>query len=276
MKCERCQKNPAVARIDQIVNGRREAHFLCQSCAEELMGVAMNQLGGSDDAGEPAGSPFGFNGSRNNSASAGSKNTATAERQGKHSKTPTLDQYGRDLTAEAAEGRLDPAAGRVRELRRVITVLGRRQKNNPVLIGEPGVGKTAIVEGLARRINAGDVPPGLRDKRIISLNIGGMVAGAMMRGQFEQRIKSILEEVRQAPEIIVFIDELHTVVGEGVAEGAFGAADMLNPALARGELPCIAARTLNEYRKHIDKDVAMERRFQPIMVGEPSAAEAIE
>ncbi|HEU0000673.1 MAG TPA: AAA family ATPase, partial [Ktedonobacteraceae bacterium] len=276
MKCERCQKNPAVARIDQIVNGRRESHFLCQSCAEELMGVAMNQMGGSEDTGEPGGFPFGFNGNRNNSASAGSKNTATAERQGKHSKTPTLDQYGRDLTAEAAEGKLDPAAGRVRELRRVITVLGRRQKNNPVLIGEPGVGKTAIVEGLARRINEGDVPSTLRNKRIVALNIGGMVAGAMFRGQFEQRIKSILEELRESPDVIVFIDELHTVVSAGAAEGAVGAADMLKPALARGELRCIGATTLDEYRKHIEKDAALERRFQPVKVGEPTPEEAVE
>ncbi|MGH2494392.1 MAG: AAA family ATPase [Ktedonobacteraceae bacterium] len=276
MKCERCQKNPAVARIDQIVNGRRESHFLCQSCAEELMGMTMNQVGGADDTGEPGGFPFGFNGNRNNAASAGSKNTATAERQGKHSKTPTLDQYGRDLTAEAAEGKLDPAAGRVRELRRVITVLGRRQKNNPVLIGEPGVGKTAIVEGLARRINEGDVPSTLRNKRIVALNIGGMVAGAMFRGQFEQRVKSILEELRESPDVIVFIDELHTVVGAGAAEGAVGAADMLKPALARGELRCIGATTLDEYRKHIEKDAALERRFQPVKVGEPTPEEAIE
>ncbi len=275
MKCERCQKNPAVARIDQIVNGRREAHFLCQSCAEELMGMAMNQMGGSDDAGEPAGFPFGFNTNRSNAA-AGSKNTATAERQGKHSKTPTLDQYGRDLTAEAMEGKLDPAAGRARELRRLITVLGRRQKNNPVLIGEPGVGKTAIVEGLARRINDGDVPSTLRNKRIVTLNIGGMVAGAMFRGQFEQRIKSILEELRESPDVIVFIDELHTVVGAGAAEGAVGAADMLKPALARGELRCIGATTLDEYRKHIEKDAALERRFQPVKVDEPTPEEAIE
>jgi ATP-dependent Clp protease ATP-binding subunit ClpC len=277
MKCERCQKNPASVRVDQIVNGRREAHFLCQSCAEELMGVAMESTGGAGDAGEPGGFPFGFNGNRNNTASsAGGRNTATAERQGKHSKTPTLDQYGRDLTAEAAEGRLDPAAGRVRELRRVITVLGRRQKNNPVLIGEPGVGKTAIVEGLARRINDGDVPSTLRNKRIVALNIGGMVAGAMFRGQFEQRIKSILEELRESPDVIVFIDELHTVVGAGAAEGAVGAGDMLKPALARGELRCIGATTLDEYRKHIEKDAALERRFQPIKVGEPTPEEAIE
>ncbi len=240
MKCERCQKNPASVRVDQIVNGRREAHYLCQSCAEELMGVAMDSTGGAGDAGEPGGFPFGFK------------------------------------TAEAAEGRLDPAAGRARELRRVITVLGRRQKNNPVLIGEPGVGKTAIVEGLARRINEGDVPSTLRNKRIVALNIGGMVAGAMFRGQFEQRVKSILEELRESPDVIVFIDELHTVVGAGAAEGAVGAADMLKPALARGELRCIGATTLDEYRKHIEKDAALERRFQPVKVGEPTPEEAIE
>jgi ATP-dependent Clp protease ATP-binding subunit ClpC len=276
MKCERCQKNPARVRVDQMVNGKRESHFLCQSCVEELMN-AMGQMGGFDDMGFPGGTPsgFGFSASGNNSGSTGGLNTATAERQAKHSKTPTLDQFGRDLTAEAAAGKLDPAAGRQRELRRVITVLGRRQKNNPVLIGEPGVGKTAIVEGLARRIVEGNIPPSLRGKRIVSLNIGGMVAGAMFRGQFEQRVKSILEELREAPDTIVFIDEVHTVVGAGAAEGAVGAGDMIKPALARGELRCIGATTLSEYRK-IEKDAALERRFQPIMVGEPSQEEAIE
>jgi ATP-dependent Clp protease ATP-binding subunit ClpC len=226
---------------------------------------------------EGAPSSFGFASNNGNPASAaGGRNTATAERKANNSKTPTLDQYGRDLTDEAAEGKLDPAAGRQRELKRLITVLGRRQKNNPVLIGEPGVGKTAIVEGLARRIHSGDVPATLRGKRIVSLNIGGMVAGAMFRGQFEQRVKSILEELRQADDVIVFIDELHTVVGAGAAEGAVGAADMLKPALARGELRCIGATTLDEYRKHIEKDAALERRFQPVMVDEPSEEEAVE
>jgi len=240
-----------------------------------LMGAAMEQMGGIGGPDMAGGAPFGF--PNNNSASAaGSTNTATAERQAKHSKTPTLDQFGRDLTAEAAEGKLDPAAGRGRELRRVITVLGRRQKNNPVLIGEPGVGKTAIVEGLAKRIHAGNVPATLKNKRIVALNIGGMVAGAMFRGQFEQRVKSILEELRQAPEVIVFIDELHTVVGAGAAEGAVGAGDMIKPALARGELRCVGATTLDEYRKDIEKDPALERRFQPIMVDEPTVEEAIE
>jgi ATP-dependent Clp protease ATP-binding subunit ClpC len=277
MKCERCEKNPARVRIDQIVNGRREQHYLCQSCVDELMGAAMGQMGGIDGEGNPDGAPFGFVSKNGNAASAaGGVNTATAERRSNNSKTPTLDQYGRDLTREVEEGKLDPAAGRQRELRRLITVLGRRQKNNPVLIGEPGVGKTAIVENLARRIYEGDVPSVLRGKRIVSLNIGGMVAGAMFRGQFEQRIKSILEELRQADDVIVFIDELHTVVGAGAAEGAVGAADMLKPALARGEMRCIGATTLDEYRKHIEKDAALERRFQPVMVDEPSAEEAIE
>jgi ATP-dependent Clp protease ATP-binding subunit ClpC len=282
MKCERCQKNPARVRVDQMVDGRRESHFLCQSCVDELMN-AMGQLGGFEGpstSGNDA--PFGFSNSNKFASATGSNgntgnlNTATAEQKVKQSKTPTLDQYGRDLTAEAAEGKLDPAAGRERELRRVITILGRRQKNNPALIGEPGVGKTAIVEGLARRIHEGNVPANLRGKRIVSLNIGGAVAGAMFRGQFEQRIKSILEELRNAREVIVFIDELHTIVGAGAAEGAVGAGDMIKPALARGELRCIGATTLDEYRKHVEKDAALERRFQPIMVGEPSVEEAID
>ncbi len=277
MKCERCEKNPARVRVDQIVNGRREQHYLCQSCVDELMSAAMGQMGGLDGEGIPDGAPFGFISKNGNTASsAGGLNTATAERRANTSKTPTLDQYGRDLTGEAAEGKLDPSAGRQRELRRLITVLGRRQKNNPVLIGEPGVGKTAIVEGLARRIHDGDVPASLRGKRIVTLNIGGMVAGAMFRGQFEQRVKSILEELRQADDVIVFIDELHTVVGAGAAEGAVGAADMLKPALARGELRCIGATTMDEYRKHIEKDAALERRFQPVKVDEPLEEEAIE
>ena len=281
MKCERCQKNSARVRVDQIVEGRREQHYLCQSCVDELMNSAMEQMGGMGlgNAGMPN-APFGFgsnfqNNVNNPAASANGRGTATAQ-QAPNSKTPTLDQFGRDLTAEVATGKLDPAAGRERELRRMITVLGRRQKNNPVLIGEPGVGKTAMVEGLARRIYEGNVPSNLRGKRIVSLNIGGMVAGAMFRGQFEQRIKSILEELRNAPDVIVFIDELHTVVGAGAAEGAVGAGDMLKPALARGELRCIGATTLDEYRKHIEKDAALERRFQPVMVNEPSVEEAIE
>ncbi|HEU5382642.1 MAG TPA: ATP-dependent Clp protease ATP-binding subunit [Ktedonobacteraceae bacterium] len=280
MKCERCGKNPASVQINQSINGQQEVHHLCRACVDELM-KSMGQAGIGDMLGDTfsGNAPFGFmsrNGANAGSGAPNASSTATAQQRAKYSKTPTLDQYGRDLTGEAADGKLDPASGRERELRRVITVLGRRQKNNPVLIGEPGVGKTAIVEGLARRIQEGNVPANLRDKRIVSLNIGGMVAGAMFRGQFEQRIKSILEELREAPNVIVFIDELHTVVGAGAAEGAVGAADMLKPALARGELRCIGATTLDEYRKHIEKDAALERRFQPVLVDEPSIEEAVE
>ena len=276
MKCERCGKNTAT--VSCRIQGSEKIHYLCQTCFDELMKSTMGQMG--DMLGDTfsGNAPFGFmpnNTATGSASSPNAANTATAKQRAKYSKTPTLDQYGRDLTAEAADGKLDPASGRERELRRVITVLGRRQKNNPVLIGEPGVGKTAIVEGLARRIQEGNIPASLRNKRIVSLNIGGMVAGAMFRGQFEQRMKSILEELREAPDVIVFIDELHTVVGAGAAEGAVGAADMLKPALARGELRCIGATTLDEYRKHIEKDAALERRFQPVLVDEPSVEEAI-
>jgi ATP-dependent Clp protease ATP-binding subunit ClpC len=279
--CERCKTNEARVRLDAIHNGKREQHYLCRTCAEELMG---GQLGASAEGsenllGDPGAlnNPFmGFGPPASGKAPAGKSGTATAQRPvDKHSKTPTLDQFGRDLTADARDGKLDPAAGREREIRRMITVLGRRQKNNPVLIGEPGVGKTAIVEGIARRIAEGRVPAPLQNKRIVSLSMGGMVAGAMFRGQFEERIKSVLEEVREAQDVILFIDELHTVVGAGAAEGAVGAADLLKPALARGELRAIGATTLDEYRKHIEKDAALERRFQPVMVGEPSVEEAI-
>jgi ATP-dependent Clp protease ATP-binding subunit ClpB len=187
-----------------------------------------------------------------------------------------LEKYGRDLTDAARAGKLDPVIGRDEEIRRVIQVLSRRTKNNPVLIGEPGVGKTAIVEGLAQRIVRGDVPEGLQDKRIIGLDLGAMVAGAKYRGEFEERLKAVLKEIADSEgEIIVFIDELHTVVGAGAAEGAMDASNMLKPMLARGELHAIGATTLDEYRKHIEKDAALERRFQPVYVGEPSVEDTI-
>ncbi len=195
---------------------------------------------------------------------------------GRGNKTPTLDEFGSNLTQMALDGKLDPVVGRAKEIERVIQILGRRTKNNPVLIGEPGVGKTAIAEGLAQRIISADVPDILEDKRVVTLDIGLLVAGTKYRGEFEERLKKIMDEIRQAGNVILVIDEVHTLIGAGAAEGAIDAANILKPALARGELQCIGATTLDEYRKHIERDAALERRFQPVMVGEPSVAETIE
>ena len=187
-----------------------------------------------------------------------------------------LDQFGRNLTQAAREGKLDPVIGREKEIERVMQVLSRRTKNNPVLIGEPGVGKTAVVEGLSQKIIKGEVPETLKDKQLYTLDLGALVAGSRYRGDFEERLKKVLKEIRTRGDIILFIDEIHTLVGAGAAEGAIDAASILKPMLARGELQTIGATTLDEYRKHLEKDAALERRFQPIQVGEPSLAHTIE
>src|SRR5580692_10578515 len=193
------------------------------------------------------------------------------------SDTPTVDEFSTDLTAMARDDRIDPVIGRASEIEQTIEVLSRRTKNNPVLIGEPGVGKTAIAEGIAQRIIDGDVPDTLRDKRLVRLDLAGLVAGTRYRGDFEERLKKVIDEITaHSDELIVFIDELHTVVGAGAGEGAINASNMLKPALARGELRAIGATTLNEYRKYIEKDAALERRFQPILVPEPSVSDTIE
>ena len=192
------------------------------------------------------------------------------------SKTPALDEFGRDLTELGQNGKLDPVIGRENEIERLVQILSRRTKNNPVLIGEPGVGKTAIVEGLAQRIVNREVPQLLFDRRVVALDLGALVAGTKYRGQFEARMKAIMKEIVQADNIIIFIDELHTLVGAGAAEGSVDASNMLKPALSRGEIQCIGATTLDEYRKYIEKNGALERRFQPITVDPPSVEESID
>src|SRR5262249_16805659 len=204
----------------------------------------------------------------------GTNAVKNAEKAGE--KLPALRAYGYDLTEMSREGKLDPVIGRNKEVERLILILCRRRKNNPVLIGEAGVGKTAIVEGLAQRIVKGEVPDNLRKKKLITLDLALMIAGTKYRGQFEERIKAVMEEIKKHGNILLFIDELHTIVGAGAAEGAIDASNILKPALSRGELQCIGATTLDEYRKHIEKDAALERRFQKIIVQPPSVDDTIE
>ncbi|MEE8318122.1 MAG: Clp protease N-terminal domain-containing protein, partial [Dehalococcoidales bacterium] len=205
-----------------------------------------------------------------------SQGTTRAKPTRTASRTPSLDQLGADLTAAARAGKLDPVIGRTNEIARVIQILSRRTKNNPALIGEPGVGKTAIVEGLAHRIVSGDVPETLQNKRLIALDMGSLVAGTKYRGEFEERVKKIIEEIKNAGNCVLFVDEFHTMVGAGAAEGAVDAANILKPSLARGELQCIGATTLDDYRKYVERDAALERRFQPVLVEEPSPDDTLE
>ncbi len=228
-------------------------------------------LGESSSSGA-TGTALGPSGTASSGGSTSSKSSSGASR----TRTPTLDEFGTDLTLAAAEGRLDPVIGRAEEIERVIQILGRRTKNNPVLIGEPGVGKTAVAEGLAQRIVSSDVPEILEGKKLVMLDLGLLVAGTKYRGEFEERLKKIMDEIRAAGNIMLVIDELHTLIGAGAAEGAIDAANILKPALARGELQCIGTTTLDEYRKHIERDAALERRFQPVVIDSPSVEETID
>src|SRR6187401_2066056 len=241
---------------------------------EEVREEVLNLLGHGLEGGE-GGERGGREAGVGGGASGGGEGAA-ASGKGSKSKTPALDSFGRDLTELARQGKLDPVIGREREIERVIQILCRRQKNNPVLLGEAGVGKTAIVEGFAQMVVEGNVPEILAEKRIVVLDLAMMVAGTKYRGQFEERIKAVMNEVRRAKNTILFIDELHTLVGAGGAEGAIDASNVLKPALARGEIQCIGATTLDEYRKYIEKDAALERRFQRVDVEPPSKTEALE
>jgi ATP-dependent Clp protease ATP-binding subunit ClpB len=274
----------AAASPDQIyISGRlnrllTSAEDEARNLKDEYISVEHVLLAMLDDSG-PAGrllKEFGLTRERLMQALREVRGNQRVTSQNPEATYEALERYGRDLTKMAAQNKLDPVIGRDEEIRRVIQVLSRRTKNNPVLIGEPGVGKTAIVEGLAQRIFRGDVPEGLKNKRIVALDMGALIAGAKYRGEFEERLKAVLKEVQEsAGEIILFIDELHTVVGAGKAEGAMDAGNLLKPMLARGELHCIGATTLDEYRKHIEKDAALERRFQPVLVDQPTVEDTI-
>jgi ATP-dependent Clp protease ATP-binding subunit ClpC len=274
MRCQNCNLREATVTLIQTKNGERQTRHLCHACAEEETFFGRSIF---DSLFE---SPFAdfFETPASRSAIADRlKQTERTKKREKESNTPFLDQFSRDLTALAAANKLDPLIGRAEELQRVIQILSRRTKNNPALIGEPGVGKTAIVEGLASKIVQKQVPPSLLGKRVLALDLPALVAGTRYRGDFEERLKQALDEVKKAEgQIILFIDEFHNVVGGGGAEGAIDASNILKPALARGELRCIGATTLDEYRKYIEKDPALERRFQPVLVPEPTPEQTFE
>jgi ATP-dependent Clp protease ATP-binding subunit ClpC len=275
--CEVCRQRPAQVRDLRLRRGRWSVAQVCDDCARERRRAVLPYLGAALSAATlftAAAVAIDRLGKRNGDQT---QSPATElQRFFRGGATPTLTQFARDLTAAARANELDPVIGRDVEVERVIAILARRSKNNPVLIGEPGVGKTAIVEGLAQRIAAGDVPAILREKRVLALALGPLVAGTKYRGEFEGRVKRILDEVKRAArDVILFIDELHTLVGAGAAEGSLDLSSMMKPELARGELQCIGATTFDEYRKHVESDAALERRFQPVMVDEPTIEQTI-
>jgi len=269
--CETCGARPATVRDFTMRMGSWVAADVCETCARRRRTAIVPLLGSALAAvALAAGTTYAIDRLQRREREPSADPREWAKRL-RGTGTPTLAAYSRDLTAAARAGELDPVVGRSEEVERVIAILSRRSKNNPVLVGEPGVGKTAIVEGLAQRIARGEVPPGLRGKRILSLALGPLVAGTKYRGEFESRVKRILDEVsRSSREVVLFIDELHALVGAGAAEGSLDLSSMIKPELARGDLQCIGATTFDEYRKHIESDAALERRFQPVMVSEPT------
>src|SRR5215218_3446539 len=269
--CTICAERPGTVHMVVQTDAGLQGAVLCESCARELMeGFGHAGIGPAASTGNAGGVPMG-------QPVFGATGTAQARaRQQQASKTPALDEFGRDLTRDARDGRIDPVIGRDAEIAQTVEILARRRKNNAVLIGEAGVGKTAIVEGLALRITQGDVPEALRGTRVVSLDLSGLVAGTQFRGQFEQRLKAVLAEVSASEgKIVLFLDELHTVLGAGGAEGALDAANLLKPMLARGELRMVGATTLSEY-KRIERDAALARRFSAVMVEAPSVDETVE
>jgi ATP-dependent Clp protease ATP-binding subunit ClpC len=279
--CEVCRQRPASTRDYALRSGRWVDAAVCDACAKTRRRALLPYVGAATAAAALfAGAAVAIDSMmRNKSAGAEERPGPIGDlgRALRGSGTPTLAQYSRDLTAMAKADALDPVIGRDEEIERVVSILARRSKNNPVLVGEPGVGKTAIVEGLAQRIVKGDVPAALRDKRVLALNLGPLIAGTKYRGEFEGRVKRILDEVKRASrDVILFIDELHTLVGAGAAEGSLDLSSMIKPELARGELQCVGATTFDEYRKYIESDAALERRFQPVTVDEPTIDQTIE